>query len=715
MILAAAVAVYTVKSSLCFPMEFFLIELIFPLADTLATLAIACQALSLLVLVLLAGERMKVIRKPNGILNLLAHHSVLLMFVVAFTASMGSLFFSEIAGWPPCKLCWLQRIFMYPQVILIGMALWRRSTDALPSILFLCLVGMSISAVHYAEQMLAILNPIAFDPSVPCDFSGISCKATHLLSYNYITIPMLALTAFVSNALIAASALRLSPSARASLAQPSRWTRFVAAPILAFFLLFLSWTVLHKQNTETLSGETPLLFEDEPSQMTSLPVLVPKDELEIVQAQEGTHWTHAPAVPLPITRSEQKKIVVEWEATERIGDLDPAAGVRYEFWGIEGSVPGPTLRVRQGDLIEIRLTNNIDSNHPHNIDFHFATGPGGGAQALSVKPGETAVVHLRALQPGFFMYHCATPDIPTHIANGMYGGVIVDPADAPLPPVDNEFAIVQSEFYTENDKPGIQELSLDRLDAEDPTYVVFNGFVGALTGENSPYVNVGDRIRLYVLNAGPQLISSFHVIGEIFDRVYREADFLSPPGRNIQSTLIPAGGATVVDFVIDVPGTYILVDHAIARAMHKGAVGTIIAEGADNFEIFQSFADDNAPDGHMNDDAYRVDTEQELPDRDAGSSAENEVIIRILKGSMIRDNDPDNDYAPKVLTVKPGTTVTWINEDRVVHTVTARDRTFNSGNVRKGERWSYTFTEVGEYDYFCLPHPWMTGAVIVKE
>lgn len=684
-------------------MEFFLIELIFPLADTLAMLAIASQALSLLVLLLLIGEKMKLIRKPNGILNLLAHHSVLLMLVVAFTASMGSLFFSEIAGWPPCKLCWLQRIFMYPQVILLGMALWRRSTDALPSIIFLSLVGMSISAVHYVEQMLAIINPIAFDPTIPCDFSGISCKATHILSYNYITIPMLALTAFVSNALIAASALRLPPSARASLAQPSRWTRFVAAPILALFLLFLGWTVLHKQNAETLSGAAPVLLEDEHRRMASPPALTPKDALEIVQAQEGVHWTFAPAVPSPIARSEQKKIIVEWEATERIGDLDPVVGIRYEFWGIEGSVPGPTLRVRQGDLVEIRLTNNIDSDHPHNIDFHFATGPGGGAKALSVKPGETAVVHLRALQPGFFMYHCATPDIPTHIANGMYGGIIVDPADAPLPPVDNEFAIVQSEFYTENDRPGLQELSLDRLDAEDPTYVVFNGSVGALTGENSPYVNVGDSVRLYVLNAGPQLISSFHVIGEIFDRVYREADFLSPPGRNIQSTLVPAGGATVVDFVIDVPGTYILVDHAIARAIHKGAVGTIIAEGDEDFEVYQSFTENEAMNGH---EEIAPPSEEKIAD---------EILVRILPNSMKRDDDPNNDYAPKVMTVKAGTTVTWVNEDRVLHTVTSRDRIFHSGNMRKGQRWSRTFDEPGTYEYYCLPHPWMTGAVIVEE
>jgi len=705
-------------------MEYFLIDLIFPLADALATLAVACQIAALLLGGFLLWEKAIGERRPNAAINFIGKNSVVLMFTVACTASMGSLFFSEIAGWPPCKLCWLQRIFMYPQVILLGVALWRKETRILPYVLFLCLVGMSISIVHYSEQVLAMIDPIGYDQSVPCDFSGISCRAAYIQVFGYITVPMLALTAFLSNALIAISAMRHPFNDEERRGKHGKGGRIVASIGVVLFLLFLGFTI---QNTQGGDGafdapEAPLAEEsgNKEHREASALVLVPKDRLETIVAQEGIHWTFAPAVPLPTTKREQRKIVVEWEATERIGDLDPTIGVRYEFWGIEGSVPGPTLRVRQGDLVELRFSNNIESKHPHNIDFHFSTGPGGGAKALSVQPGETAVVHLRALQPGFFMYHCATPDIPTHIANGMYGGVIVDPADSSLPAVDNEFAIVQSEFYTESDKPGIQTLSLDRLDAEDPTYVVFNGAVGSLTGENAPYVNAGDSVRLYVLNAGPQLISSFHVIGEIFDRVYREADFISPPGRGIQTTLIPAGGASVVDFTVDVPGTYILVDHAIARAIHKGAVGTIVAEGDGDFEIFQSFATpdaENAPDTHMSRGEQMLENQQDLKEEENtyGEARAEEVIVRILQGSMIRDDNPNNDYDPKMLTVKAGTTVTWINEDRVVHTVTARDRGFNSGNMQKGERWSFTFTEPGQYDYYCIPHPWMTGKIIVEQ
>jgi len=693
-------------------MRFFVIELIFPFADTLATLAIACQIASFFLALFLVWEWSTGVIRSNVVIRFLAKHAVLLMLIVAFAASMGSLFFSEVAGWAPCKLCWFQRIFMYPQVILLGVALRRNDFSVFPSVLLLCLIGMSISVVHYSEQVLAMFDPVAFDPLAPCDSSGISCATDYIQAYGYITIPMLALTAFISNALIAVTALRHPLVRKNGHAGWKRLRRAAAGIAMGSFLAFAGFAVFnkpevfHEARVPPPSSQYSALHREPPTL-----ALTPKDQLETTMAQAGIHWTHAPAVPLPITRKEQRKIVVKWEATERIGDLDPETGVRYEFWGVEGSVPGPILRVRQGDLVELHLTNNIESEHPHNIDFHFSTGPGGGASALSVQPGETAVVHLRALQPGFFMYHCATPDIPTHIANGMYGGVIVDPADAPLPATDNEFAIVQSEFYTESDAPGLQPLSLDRLDAEDPAYVVFNGAVGALTGENSPHVNVGDRIRLYILNAGPQLISSFHVIGEIFDRVYREGDLLSPPSRGIQTTLIPAGGASVVDFTIDVPGTYILVDHAIARAIHKGAIGTIVAEGENNYEVFQSFATKDVPDGH----GQSAEQHDEEPvAADTGPLAENEVLVRILKNSMIRDDNPENDYSPGTLTVKAGTTVTWINEDRVVHTVTARDGSFDSAGMRKSQRWSRTFTEPGVYEYYCTPHPWMIGRIIVE-
>lgn len=447
-------------------------------------------------------------------------------------------------------------------------------------------------------------------------------------------------------------------------------------------------------------------------------VLTPKDKLPVIDAQEGVHWTHAPQVPPPIERDTQIKLVVKWKVSEFVGDLDPAHGVKYTFWGFGGriddemSVPGPLLRVREGDLIRIELTNDLDSTNPHNIDFHFVLGQGGGAPTLNVIPGETAILEVRAMNPGFYMYHCATSDIPTHIANGMYGFVIVEPRGG-LPKVDHELYVVQSEFYPKSTEPGIQPLDMENLDAEHPSYVVFNGSVGAMAGENSPKIKVGDSVRLYVGNGGPQLISSFHVIGEIFDRVYREGDLISPPAQSVQTTLIPAGGGSVVEFTVDVPGTYILVDHAIARALHKGAVATIIAEGNANHEIFESINR-----GSPRDDDHNGHGEKPIPTATPESrptpTSPSETRVNILPGAVSYDNDRTNDYLPNEITIRVGTKVTWVNNDNTVHTVTADNGSFDSRLLRKGQSWNYTFTKPGIYEYHCDPHPWMKGKVIVQ-
>jgi len=431
--------------------------------------------------------------------------------------------------------------------------------------------------------------------------------------------------------------------------------------------------------------------------------LTPKADLPTIEAKEGKQWDFAPSVPPAIDRDTQARVVVHWEASEFVRVLDPDTGVQYAQWGFNGDTPGPVLRVRQGDLVEIHLTNNLASTHPHNIDFHFVTGPGGGAKALSVAPGETATVEVRALNPGFFMYHCATADIPTHIANGMYGYVIVEPPGG-LPRVDHEYYVVQSEFYPTN-RGGVETLDLAKLDAEQPEFVVFNGAVGALTGDNSPKVRVGDTVRLFVGDAGPQLTSSFHVIGEIFDRVYTEGDLVSPPGRSIQTTTIPAGGSTVVEFKADVPGTYILVDHAIARAIHKGAVGTIVVVGPEQPEIFKpgKAGTAGAGDGHGMTSGTTPTTSP------PGVAA---AQVRITKNAYDPANAADA-YSPNVIRVKVGDTVEWINDDIVAHTVTADDKSFDSGDLGKAKKWSRKFTQPGTYRYHCTPHPYMVGTVIV--
>jgi nitrite reductase (NO-forming) len=243
-----------------------------------------------------------------------------------------------------------------------------------------------------------------------------------------------------------------------------------------------------------------------------------------------------------------------------------------------------------GDVVQIRLKNAEKSLHPHSIDLHAVTGPGGGAAVTQLGPGQEGAFEFKALNPGLYVYHCATPSVPAHIANGMYGLILVEP-DKGLPRVDREYYVMQGEFYTKGKTlaQGLQPLDAAKLTAERPEYVVFNGKMGALTGEGVVRAKVGETVRLFVGNGGPNLISSFHVIGEIFDSVYTEgAVGGGAPAKNVQTTLIPAGGAAIVEMTVQVPGRFLLVDHSIVRAMEKGALGVLEVAGAEQPGIFRT-------------------------------------------------------------------------------------------------------------------------------
>lgn len=246
------------------------------------------------------------------------------------------------------------------------------------------------------------------------------------------------------------------------------------------------------------------------------------------------------------------------------------------------------LRVREGDTVVVHVDNAPDSTMAHSIDFHSVTGPGGGAAVLQVPPGERRSLKFKALQAGLYVYHCATPHIPTHLARGMYGMILVEPKDG-LAKVDREYYVMQGEYYT-TERPGTkghQVEDADRLFEEQHTYVVMNGRVGSLTGDRALKASVGETVRIYFGVGGPNAISSFHVIGEIFDRVYDEAAIIDPPKRNVQTTLVPPGGATVVEFGVDYPGSYLLVDHALSR-LDKGAVGILEVDGEADPEIYEA-------------------------------------------------------------------------------------------------------------------------------
>ncbi|MCP5556446.1 MAG: nitrite reductase, copper-containing [Verrucomicrobiaceae bacterium] len=311
---------------------------------------------------------------------------------------------------------------------------------------------------------------------------------------------------------------------------------------------------------------------------------------ETVQGQEEAVLTDAPNVPPPITRNHPTKVTVHLEVQEVVKRM--ADGVDYTFWTFGGSVPGKFIRIRQNDEVEFHLMNRPDSKMPHNIDLHAVTGPGGGAAASFTAPGHESVFSFKALNPGTFVYHCATAPVGMHVANGMYGMILVEPVGG-LSKVDKEYYVMQSEFYTKGPygQAGIQPFSMEKALTEIPDYVVFNGSVGAIAGDNAMPANVGEKIRLFVGNGGPNLASSFHVIGEIFDNVYLEGGSQQAQ-HQVQTTMIPAGGSTVVEFGLEVPGTYILVDHSIFRAFNKGAVGMIKVSGAENKVVYSGKQDD---------------------------------------------------------------------------------------------------------------------------
>jgi len=324
--------------------------------------------------------------------------------------------------------------------------------------------------------------------------------------------------------------------------------------------------------------------------------LVPKAELQLAPADE-VNVSVAPNVPPPADRTDPAIVEVEFVVTEEIQVIDPATGVEYETCGyrladsdetIPGT-PGPMIRARVGDLLRFIIHNPEGNSMPHNVDFHAVTGQGGGAANTTVAPGMTAVIEARLLYPGMFMYHCAMGDVPEHIVRGMVGGILVDPADG-LPPVDHEWYVVQSEYYTTSTEPGLVETDRAAVTDELPTMVVFNGAKGAIAGENALRMQVGERARIYFVNAGLNLISSFHPIGSHWDVVYPEAALLNEPLRGSQTTLVPAGGGTVVELIGQVPSTLILVDHALARTFDKGAMGQIVVEGEPDPEIFEAIS-----------------------------------------------------------------------------------------------------------------------------
>jgi len=430
-----------------------------------------------------------------------------------------------------------------------------------------------------------------------------------------------------------------------------------------------------------------------------------EDEPEIIQAP----LVAPPNVP-PKPDRGTAHVIVDLEAREEVREIAP--GVEYEVWSFNSFVPGPIIRVQVGDTVEVRLRNDANSKVAHNIDLHAVNGPGGGAEATSVAPGETKSFTFKALAPGLFTYHCAQGIVADHISNGMYGGILVErPGGKAL--YDREYYLGQHEYFlTEDNGPnGIPELDVDAMLAEQPTYVVWNGATDAVTGEDALHAETGETVRLYVANGGPNYTSSFHVIGEIFDRAYQWGSLANAPVRDIQTISVPPGGAVITDLTINVPGNYKIVDHALGR-LTKGAVAILTATGKDDFEIFRDLQAN--PRG--------ADEEPEPSGEDGGDDGAGGT-------GMVEEFDvqmDDNVFVPNDITVQAGSSVRFRldNAGVVPHNVHVADADGSYDNDaasdlvnggREGEFQWEAPGEPGTYVFRCDVHPVeMTGTITVQ-
>jgi copper-containing nitrite reductase len=297
--------------------------------------------------------------------------------------------------------------------------------------------------------------------------------------------------------------------------------------------------------------------------------------------------SYAPEVPSATGRRSPAMVHVDLNAT--VTDIGLHQGVLYKAWTFNDHVPGPFIRARVGDTLEVTVTNGDSSGMPHNLDFHAVSGPGGGGLVTTVAPGGHSTAHFKLLYPGLFVYHCGFAPVMDHLANGMYGLVLVEP-EGGLPHADREYYLMQSEFYTTPPTSGTSYVQYSHKDGveENPRYIVFNGGA-ALMEDSALRANVGETVRIYFGNAGPNKASAFHVVGAVMDRVYREGDLISPPARGLQTTLVPPGGAAVVDFAPQEPGMYTMLDHAIFR-IEKGAVAMLRVEGMARTDVYQGQA-----------------------------------------------------------------------------------------------------------------------------
>jgi nitrite reductase (NO-forming) len=331
----------------------------------------------------------------------------------------------------------------------------------------------------------------------------------------------------------------------------------LAVGVLAIAMIFVVlWA--HDSRGSTTAAPAPMSSSDTtPSYAGAAPANA--DELAAAHAPFPAALEAAPAGPVVNVHLVLKDVTIQI-----------APGVKYSAWAWAGGAPGPVIHARQGQRVHITLTNA--GAIPHSVDFHAArVAPN--VDFIDVLPGKSFSFSFVANDPGVFMYHCGTKPVLMHIANGMYGAIVVDPT-TPLPPADKEYVLVASEWYLSTDglgKPA--QFDMGKAHARRPDWMTFNGYAGQYV-KHPLTAMPGETVRFWVLDAGPSIDTDFHVVGTMLDRAWVDAGLDSPPLLNVQTATVPAGGGGVFDVKIDKPGLYPFVSHAFA-SVDEGQVGLL--------------------------------------------------------------------------------------------------------------------------------------------
>jgi nitrite reductase (NO-forming) len=340
----------------------------------------------------------------------------------------------------------------------------------------------------------------------------------------------------------------------------------IAVSVLAVAALTSMQAADDARDEANATSAQPAGHDHATAENTALPLnsfagVVPENAQELAQAHQAYN---ASLPPLPAGD------LVKVHMTLKDMVIEVAPGVKYNTWAFDGhGAPGPVVHVREGQTVEMTLTNG--GAIPHSIDFHAARiAPN--VAFRDVAPGESFTFRFEAGDPGVFMYHCGTKPVLAHIANGMYGAIVVEPKEG-LPPVDNEYVLVASEWYLSGD--GIAQpasLDLTKARAMMPDWTTFNGYANQYV-THPLTADPGETTRFWVVAAGPTLDTNFHVVGTIFDRAWVNGD-MTHYEQGVQTVLVPAGGGAVFDVKIDDPGLYPFVSHAFAH-VDLGQVGLL--------------------------------------------------------------------------------------------------------------------------------------------